>query len=159
MLVEFSVQNFRSIHQRQTLSLVASKDKTLQDSHTIQTGVSAVPRVLRTAGLYGANGSGKTNLLHAFGFFQWFVKNNFSRSPDDPTNLVPFAFQSDEGRSEPGEFEATILIDGVRYQYGFRMDAQRIHEEWLLVYKTQKGQAWFERAYRPDTGKYEYQFN
>lgn len=159
MLVEFSVQNFRSIHQRQTLSLVASKDKTFRDTHTIETKVSAVPHVLRSAGMYGANGSGKTNLLHALGYFQWFVKSCFSRSPEEPTALVSFAFQDEEGRQSPAEFEVTLLLDGVRYQYGFRLDAQRIHEEWLLVYKSQKGQTWFERKYHPDTGKYEFQFS
>ena len=118
-----------------------------------------MPHVLRSAGMYGANGSGKTNLLHALGYFQWFVKSNFSRSPEEPTVLVPFAFQDEEGRQSPAEFEVTLLLDGVRYQYGFRLDAHRIHEERLLVYKSQKGQAWFERKYNSETGKYEVQFS
>lgn len=159
MLVEFSVQNFRSIYQRQTLSLVASKDKTFLDTHTIETKVLAVPRVLRTVALYGANGSGKSNLINAMGFFQWFVKNNFSRSPDDLTLQMPFIFQSKEKLSEAGEFEVILLIDGVRYQYGFQIDSQRILEEWLLVYKTQKGQAWFERKYQPEADRYEYRYS
>jgi len=158
MLVEFSVQNFRSIHQRQTLSLVASKDKTLLGSNTISTNVSAVPRLLPSVGLYGANGSGKTTLLNALSYFQWLVRTSFSRSPEDSTLLVPFAFQ-DNPNETLGELEVTLLIDGVRYQYGFRLDSQRIHEEWLLAYKTQKGQAWFERKYNPATDKDEYQFS
>lgn len=159
MLVEFSVQNFRSILERQTLSLVASKDKTYLRTHTTATSVTAVPHVLNSVGLYGANGSGKTNMLHAFGYFQWFVKNNFARQPEMNTSLVPFAFQDEEGQQSPAEFEVTILLNGVRYQYGFRLDTQRIHEEWLLVYKSQKGQAWFERKYHTETGKYEVQFS
>lgn len=159
MLVEFSVQNFRSIRDRQTLSLVASKDKKFLETHTIETHVSAVPRVLRTAGIYGANGSGKSNLLNALNVFLWFVRTSFSRSPQDPTAHMPFAFQDQEGTNQPSEFEAIFLIDGIRYQYGFCMDGARIHEEWLLVYQTQKGQAWFERKYRPETGKDEYRFS
>lgn len=60
---------------------------------------------------------------------------------------------------QPSEFEAIFLINGVRYQYGFRMDKLRIHEEWLLVYQTQKGQVWFERRFKPETGKDEYKFS
>lgn len=159
MILEFSVQNYRSIHQRQTLSLVASKDKTSLETHATATGVSAVPYVLRSASLYGANGSGKSNLLRALSFFQRFVSTNFSRAPDDPTLLVPFRFQSKEDQEVPAEFEVTILLDGVRYQYGFRLDGHRIHEEWLLAYKTQKGQTWFERKLDLKSGKYEVQFS
>jgi len=159
MLVEFSVQNFRSIHQRQTFSLVASKDKTFQETHTFETGVPSLPRLLRTAGIYGANGAGKSNLLNALSVFQWFVKTNFSQAPQAPIAHMPFAFQAQDGVSQPTEFEATLLIEGVRYQYGFRLDSVRIQEEWLLVYKTQKGQAWFERKYQPETGKSEYKFS
>lgn len=159
MLVEFSVQNFCSIRDRQTLSLVASKDKTFLDTHTLETKVSAVPRLLRTVGVYGANGSGKSNLLNALFVFQWFVTTSFSRSPQDATAHMPFAFQDNGGFDLPSEFEAIFLINGIRYQYGFRMDKSRIHEEWLLVYQTQKGQAWFERKFQPETGKDEYKFS
>lgn len=159
MLVEFSVQNFCSIRDRQTLSLVASKDKTFLDSHTIETKVSAVSRLLRSVGVYGANGSGKSNLLSALSVFQWFVATSFSRSPQDATAHMPFAFQDNGGFDQPSEFEAIFLINGIRYQYGFRMDKSRIHEEWLFVYQTQKGQAWFERRFQPETGKDEYRFS
>ncbi len=159
MLVEFSVQNFRSIRDRQTLSLVASKDKTFLDTHTFETKVSAVPRVLRTVGVYGANGSGKSNLLSALSVFKWFVRTSFSSSPQDETAHMPFAFQDNGAIDQPSEFEATFLINGIRYQYGFRMDMSRVHEEWLLVYQTQKGQAWFERRFQPKTGKDEYKFS
>lgn len=159
MLVEFSVQNFCSIRDRQTISLVASKDKTFLDTHTLETKVSAVPRLLRSVGVYGANGSGKSNLLSALSVFQWFVETSFSRSPQDSTAHMPFAFQDNGGMDQPSEFEAIFLINGVRYQYGFRMDKLRIHEEWLLVYQTQKGQVWFERRFKPETGKDEYKFS
>jgi len=61
MLIEFRVKNFRSLRDEQVLSLVASKDKTLQDTHTWATGISAAPTLLRSAAVYGANASGKSN--------------------------------------------------------------------------------------------------
>ena len=63
MLIEFRVKNFRSLRDEQVLSLVASNDKTLFDSHTMTTGVTAVPALLRSAVVYGANASGKSNLI------------------------------------------------------------------------------------------------
>jgi hypothetical protein len=61
MLVEFRVKNFRSLRDEQVLSFVASKDKTLQDTHTQATGLSAAPTLVRSAVIYGANASGKSN--------------------------------------------------------------------------------------------------
>lgn len=160
MLIDFSVQNFRSIRERQTLSLVATKDKTYQDKHVVETGNTAVPRALRAVGLYGANGSGKTNLLRAFGYFHLLVKQSFAFMPDSGTGLIPFALQENP-QSSVAEFEITVLIDQVRYQYGFRLDRQRIHEEWLIVYRSQRGpgQTWFERRFDPTTGKDTFQFS
>lgn len=157
MLIEFSVQNFRSILERQTLSLVATKDKALQDTHVIETGNTAVPRALRALGLYGANGSGKTNLLRALDYFQVLVRQSFSFVPDSGTHLVPFALQ-ESSQVSPAEFEITVMIDKIRYQYGFRLDRQRILQEWLIVYQAQRGpgQTWIDRRYDPSSGKDDY---
>lgn len=57
MLVEFHVKNFRSLRDEQVRCLVASKDKTLQDTHTQATGISAAPTLVRSAVVYGANAS------------------------------------------------------------------------------------------------------
>ena len=73
MLVEFRVENFRSLREEQVLSLVASKDKTLQDTHTVSTGLKAAPRVLRSAAIYGANASGKSNLVKALQYMRGVV--------------------------------------------------------------------------------------
>ncbi|EQD65475.1 hypothetical protein B2A_01594, partial [mine drainage metagenome] len=60
MLVEFRVSNYRSIREEQCLSLVASRDNWLQDSHCIDTGKAGVPKLLRSVVVYGANASGKS---------------------------------------------------------------------------------------------------
>ena len=85
MLLDFSVQNFRSIRESQTLSLVATKEETFENTHTVETELTGNSRVLRSAVLYGANASGKTNFLKAMLFFQQFVGGSFSRSPEAPT--------------------------------------------------------------------------
>ena len=70
MLIEFRVKNFRSLRDEQVLSMVASSDKTLLDRHALATGLNAAPHVLKSAVIYGANASGKSNLIKALQLMQ-----------------------------------------------------------------------------------------
>ncbi len=82
MLVEFRVKNFRSLHDEQVFSMVASSDKTLLDTHAIETGLKAAPHVLKSAVIYGANASGKSNLIKALKFMQSMVCKSATRNPN-----------------------------------------------------------------------------
>ncbi len=158
MLVEFRVTNFRSLRREQVLSLVASKDKTLEDTHTMATSLSAVPRLLRSAVIYGANASGKSNLIKALQYMRAVVMESATVIQPSQTYAVqPFRLDS-ESAKEPTEFEVTFILRGVRYQYGFAMTQQRIVREHLLVYKAFKPQRWFERHFDAETGKDVYEF-
>jgi len=158
MLVEFRVKNFRSLRDEQVLSLVASKDKTLQDSHTQPTGITAAPTLLRSAVVYGANASGKSNLIKALQYMRSVViESATAMQPGQTFAVQPFRLDADS-TSRSSEFEVTFLIDGVRYQYGFAMTALRIVSEHLLVYKAFKPQRWFTRHYDIEAGKDVYEF-
>ena len=163
MLVEFRVKNFRSLRDEQVLSLVASKDKTLQDSHTLATGLKAAPNLLRSAVVYGANASGKSNLIKALQYMRGVVIESAGLQPGQTFDRLQ-AFRLDaKSAKEPTEFEATFILtneagEKVRYQYGFAMTSQRIVREHLLVYKAFKPQRWFERHCDAETGKDVYDF-
>ena len=158
MLVEFRVKNFRSLRDEQVLSMVASKDKTSQDTHTIATGIKAAPTLLRSAVIYGANASGKSNLIKALQTMRGVVIESASVIQPGQTYAVqPFRLDA-ESAGQPTDFEVTFLLGGVRYQYGFAMTQQRIVREHLLVYKAFKPQKWFERYFDADTGKDVYEF-
>ncbi|WP_324042077.1 AAA family ATPase [Aeromonas caviae] len=158
MLIEFRVKNFRSIRDEQVLSLVASKDKTMEETHTFETGLSAVPQLLRSAVIYGANASGKSNLLKAMQYMQGVVMESATVvQPEQTYNVQPFRLDSDSAL-QPTEFEVSFLIGSVRYQYGFAMSSKRIISEHLLVYKAFKPQRWFERHFDIISGKDVYQF-
>lgn len=157
MLVEFKVSNFRSIKEMQTLSMVASKDKSLLDLNCIQTEIKTIPLLTRTAVMYGANASGKSNLIHAIAFMRAVVENSFARMIEGQTyNISPFRFES-SCSEKPSEFEVTFIEEGVRYQYGFSLTATRIIKEWFLAYPKNQPQRWFEREY--DEQKKSYQWN
>lgn len=158
MLVEFRVKNFRSLRDEQVLSLVASKDKTLEDTHTLVTGLKAAPSLLRSTAIYGANASGKSNLIKALQYMRGVVIESATVIQPGQTYAVqPFRLDA-ESASQPVEFEVTFILDGVRYQYGFAMTAQRIVSEHLLVYKAFKPQRWFERHFDAAIGKDVYDF-
>ena len=158
MLVEFRVKNFRSLRDEQVLSLVASKDKTLQDTHTVATGLKAAPSLLRSAVVYGANASGKSNLIKALQYMRGVVAESATViQPGQTYGVQPFRLDAVSAK-EPTEFEVTFILDGTRYQYGFSMTSQRIISEHLLVYKAFKPQRWFERQFDSETGKDVYEF-
>lgn len=158
MLVEFRVKNFRSLRDEQVLSLVASKDNSFQDTHTLATAIKATPTLLRSAVIFGANASGKSNLIKALQYMRGVVMESATvLQPGQTFNVQPFLLDKGSA-SQPTEFEVTFLLDDVRYQYGFSLTSQRIISEYLLVYKAFKPQRWFERYFDAETGKDKYEF-
>ena len=158
MLVEFRAQNFRSLRDEQVLSLVASSDKSQLDTHALETGLKAAPHVLKSAVVYGANASGKSNLIKALQYMRGVVLESASLQPGQTfERLQPFRLDATSA-AEATAFEVTFLLEGVRYQYGFSMTQQRIVSESLLVYKAFKPQRWFDRRYDAETGKDVYEF-
>jgi uncharacterized protein len=158
MLIEFRVCNFRSLRDEQVLTLVAAKDTALEELNTMPSGISAAPSLLRSVVLYGPNASGKSNLIKAMQYMKAVVTQSASIAPDRKFKVVPFLLDGNSSE-RPTEFEITLIIDGVRYQYGFKMTTQRITYEYLLVYKSAKPQKWFERTFDPVGEKYDYEFS
>ncbi|MEY4268775.1 MAG: hypothetical protein RIS90_3310 [Pseudomonadota bacterium] len=158
MLVEFRAKNFRSLRDEQVLSLVASTDKTLLDTHAQATGLTAAPHVLKCAVVYGANASGKSNLIKALQYMRGVVVESAAFQPGQTFDrLQPFKLDACSG-TQPTAFEVTFILAGVRYQYGFAMNAQRIVSEQLLVYKAFKPQRWFARHFDAQSGRDVYEF-
>lgn len=158
MLIEFRVKNFRSLRDEEVLSLVASTDKTLRDTHTLATGLKAAPHVLKSAVVYGANASGKSNLIKALQYMRGVVLESAALPPGQTFDrLQPFKLDA-AFAGQPTEFEVTFIVEGVRYQYGFAMTALRIVSEHLLVYKAFKPQRWFDRQFDESLGKDVYEF-
>ncbi len=159
MLIEFRIKNFRSFRDEAVLSLAAGSDGMLEKTHTRETGLEKVKRVVNIAAIYGANASGKTNAIRAFQFMQGMVINSNQIQPDQENNLTPFRMRADF-EEYPTLFETTFLIDGKRYQYGFEMTRRHIVGEWLLVYERAKPQVWFSRTYNEKKkSRYDYSYS
>ncbi len=158
MLLDFRVKNFRSLRDEQTLSLVAAKDKSLQELNTMPSGIKAAPTLLRSVAIYGPNAGGKSNLIKALQYMRAVVAESASlMQPSQTFHVQPFRFEA-ALVTRPTEFDVSFVLDGVRHQYGFELTAQRITREYLLVYKAFKPQQWFERHYDAASGKDVYDF-
>jgi AAA15 family ATPase/GTPase len=140
MLIEFSVKNYLCFKEQVTLSMVASPArKTASDDELEENTFSAEgfsERLLKSCVVYGANGSGKSNLLKAMGFMRNFViSSSKDRQAGEKTGVVPFKLSA-VTEKEPSEFEITFVCEGKKYRYGFALDEKRVHSEWL--FDTQK---------------------
>jgi uncharacterized protein len=140
MLLRFRFSNFRSFRAGQELSMVAGavtgQPETVRHPKGIEEGV------LPVAAIYGANASGKTNVLRAMQFMQGAVKDSHARwEPDKPNQFEPFAGEP----NSPATFSVDFVLSGVRYQYGFSVIPEAILAEWLHAYPRGKKQTWFDR--------------
>jgi len=146
MLIGFTLRNFRSFLAEQCFAFAASPDRTHESTHCMRTGMKSVPRLSKSAIIFGPNGSGKTNFVIALQTMRDLVLHSTAYSEAKFAELhTPFQFGP--SASSATEFQIDLLIEKVRYRYSISYDAQRICAERLLVYKTGKAQRWFERHY------------
>lgn len=158
MIIEFKVSNFRSIREQQTFSMVASHGAEHLDNLCL-TQCNDKFSLVRAAVLYGANASGKSNLLSALFFARMFIVSSAKESQQgEKIQLNSFAFDKDSC-NKPSEFEITFIKDKIRYQYGFVADRNRIFEEWLFAYPLGKAQKWFSRIYDKKNKAYSWHFS
>ena len=127
MLIEFTVENFRSFKEKQTFSLLASKDKDLIEQNSFKINKYDL---LKTAIVYGANASGKSNLIMCISLMDAIV--HLSARSSSTTKLPYDPFRLREGYNEkPTELEIVFVADGKRYRYGFSYTQTAITQEWL----------------------------
>lgn len=147
MLIQFSVKNWRSIRDEQIFSMVMAIGDELRDSNTFQPTTPSATKLLRSAAIYGPNAAGKSNLLKAMTVMKKIVVESASKGQrGDDLPVVPFLLDSDTERV-PSEFEVVFIADGIRYQYGFAANHQRITEEWLIAFPLGRSRKWFTREW------------
>jgi hypothetical protein len=129
MILEFKIKNYLSFKDEVTFSFEATADTTL-DEYYVREIVPGV-RVLKLGIIYGANASGKSNLISAFDFLSLFIRKN-RQDKSEETEFVPFMFG--KTKDEPGRFELTFYVDTRKFIYSFVMDAQTVFDEALYFY-------------------------
>ena len=130
MLLEFTVGNFLSFKEKKTFSLEAASISEYKDN-VVQKDKY---KVLRTAVIYGANSSGKSNFIKALEFMINTVRNSSKLNSTDNLGAKPFLL-NDKTENLPSHFEILFTKFGNRYRYGFELDNEKIHDEWLYILK------------------------
>ena len=146
MLLEFSVENFLSFKDRITLSLDSSASKKLP-CNLIE--VSEKERLLKSAVVYGANASGKSNLVKALFFMRNMVAHSHNFNIDTRIPVTPFRLDRD-CLEKPSCFELKFIHEGVRYRYGFSCDRWQVIDEYLFERPGKRERAVFKRKNSSD---------
>lgn len=127
MFVEFTINNFRSIKDSVTFSMVAASKDEFNTFHTRDL------EILSSAVIYGANASGKSNVLKSMILMRNIVLNlekvhqSTDKLPHNPFKL------SEQTLNASTSFEIIFLIDDIRYRYGFEIDSSTVYAEWLFA--------------------------
>lgn len=149
MLIEFSVKNFLSFKDKATLSM----EKGNGDENIDNIIFNDITDLVKNAAIYGANASGKSNILKAFTCAILMIRNSNLMSVGEKWSYIkPFLFD-ETSKNKPSEFEFTFITNNVKYKYFFSADQNRIYEESLDVYNSQKPTNIFTRK---DTNIYEF---
>lgn len=147
MIAEFSIENYFSIRSVQKISFEPSADTFMSDEYSCE--VKEGVRLLKVGVLYGANASGKTNILNALGFFKKLVlKMPVDRN--EKTGVVPFMLDH-TSRTTPTKMSMTFYINQSKYILSYELDAKCIYSETLTVYDSKRPTQLYHRIYEPGT--------
>ncbi|MFP1453606.1 AAA family ATPase [Escherichia coli] len=149
-------KNYKSISEKQTLSLVASKLNDLPNNlFSIDEPKSL--ELLKSAVIYGPNAAGKSNIINAITTMaELIVRSATGYKSGDNFYITPFRLDSKK-INQPSEFEINFISEGIRYQYGFSATEDFIHDEWLFAFPKGRPQKWFLRLWDEEKQTHEWE--
>lgn len=127
-LLRFTIENFRSIAEQK--SIVLTPDSQVEELAE-NVAVQGEHRYFRTAAIYGANSSGKSNVVRGLAMMKHLVDSSVKMNNGEALTYEPFALNAEKAQS-PTLYELDFLTGGEHYRYGFSHTAQEICEEWLI---------------------------
>lgn len=137
MLVNFTFKNYRSFRDEMTLSMEAAPIQELADAVVKSCGEELLP----VAVMYGANSSGKSNVLKALKAMRDLLLNSVKLNPKDRLEADPFSLDLTSSE-EPTSFEIQFTLGESKFRYGFDYTSDAIISEWL--YEKKSGEREFE---------------
>lgn len=147
MIAEFTVENFYSIRSTQKISFEPSSDSFMLDEYTYE--VKGGVRLLKVGIIYGANASGKSNVLEAIDFFKMLVLR-VPKGRNDTTRVVPFLLD-ETSKTKTTKMSMSFYVNQLKYILSFELDKKRIYSETLTVYESIRPTKLYSRSYDPYT--------
>jgi hypothetical protein len=135
MLIRFGCANYKSIYGYQELLFTASSLKDPQADVLKNLGIPEP--VLPSIGIYGANASGKTNMIEALAFLVGFIKGSYAQSAPNGINRPVFKLNLN-AKAQVSEFDIDFMFADKHYHYGFKINDEAVTEEWLFAYAYDK---------------------
>jgi AAA15 family ATPase/GTPase len=144
MILEIRLSNFYSIKEEIVLDLEAAKINT-ERARNLNNHISKVGKkeVLKSVALYGANASGKTNIIKAIRFCASMVYHSHNHNENVVFNFKPFKF--DGFSHQPSTFFIRFIADAIEYEYSFSLSQKSILTEELYFYPKRKRAKIFSR--------------
>lgn len=148
MLVEFSVGNFWSFKEIQTLQMraakISSKNPKLDEDNVVV--VDEQLSLLKSKAVFGANGSGKSNLVRGMLSLFYIIRDCLSDMEILKKRIIPY-FLDLKTLKSPSFFQIVFVVDDVIYRYGFEANSEKIVSEWLFGKFISPGKITRERAF------------
>lgn len=143
MLLELSIKNFLSFDKEVKISFEATRNKDLEDYHVVE--VAPGVRILKLGIVYGANASGKSNLINACEFIHnfWF---NTPENKDDEIDIIPFLLNN-TSKNKPTEFRVVFYIGSIKHIYHLSLTNKKVITENLVYYPGPQPAEIFSRSY------------
>lgn len=138
MLLQFSCSNHKSIKDRVTFSTIAGSDNSFENTLRPFSNI----RVMRSAVIYGANGSGKSNFISALEFMRNLVSNSIHHQPGQAVFQAPHKLNSSQ---VPSEYDIQFVKNDIRYAYGFSIVNNLVQSEYLYFFPKGRQVKIFER--------------
>ena len=158
MIIQFKVANYRSIGAEQTLSFVAEKARRHPGNLISCKGY----KLLKSTALFGANASGKSNVVKAIQVMTNFVRDSATRMNKGDIIEAAEPFRLDPTlKNKPSQFEITFVTNSIVYAYGFAVTQKRVESEWLTATRegTNSSVFQFKRTFHATLGKDEWEFD
>jgi hypothetical protein len=158
MLLEFKFHNFRSFRGSGSLNLAASNYVKELPGNLLEPALPGMKnqKFLRGAAIYGANASGKSNVIRALFEFQRLVRNSHRFEAGSGIEVNPFVLD-EASMKTPTAFGVRFVAEGIRYHYSVAYDRERFLEEELSAFPKKKEQLWFSRSWDPEKRAYDYE--
>jgi AAA15 family ATPase/GTPase len=134
MIKSFKFKNFLSFKDEVKISL---EKESSDDSNSESFFDVHNTKLLKSAVIYGANASGKSNFSKAFVFFHKFIVTNYINALNNQIPTIPFIL-NDKTENEPSLFEVELIIGNKTYIYGFEVTRVKVLREWLYQYPQKK---------------------
>lgn len=133
MILDFTIENFRSYKEKTTISFVAEEDEYNEESVakvTLSDDMTKL-RILKFAGIFGPNASGKSNVIYALEALQKFIRDSFQYSFMESIDAYDPFLLDPESAKKPITFQLRFLLKRTVYIYHVKFDRRKVFEECL----------------------------